>query len=368
MKSFFSIVIVFVVVFFLVFVILTGRFGLFVDSVLPREKSDNELMQVLTDRHFGISPFWLERYQVSINDISDIHIDADVDGLSLIDEYANNTHPLIADTDGDGYNDGLEVKNGYSPTGKGRLDANNNNLSDLWEEEYRLPQDVTENGDLDNDNLSNKDEFLYGTHPLVADTDGDGYNDGKEVRDGYDPAAAGETKLTYKIMIDKIGVDAPVILSDTTEENQIQKDLERGVILYPGRDMVVPGAVGNAYIAGHSSNYSWSKGNFNTIFKDLIDVNPGDQIIVAAITNKGKEVRYTYTVSVQREVEADEPEIFELSNDKVLTLTTCWPLGTTLRRIMVKATLIDTDEELVFDESLLAEEGDAAIEKISYSK
>ncbi len=349
MKSFFSIVIVFVVVFFVAFVIFTGRFGLLVDTILPREKTSQELMEMLDEKHHGISPFWLDRYQISVSSEEDAQVDADEDGLSLIEEYIHNTHPIVADTDGDGYLDGTEVNNGYSPTGKGRLDANNNGLSDNWEQEYQLGAETTTDGDLDGDGLTNKEEFLFGTHPLVADTDGDGYDDEKEVRDGYDPTASGDARLTYKIMIDKIGVDAPVILSDTVDESQIQKDLERGVILYPGQGTVMPGEIGNSYIAGHSSNYAWAGGNFNTIFKDLIDVVPGDKIIVAARTAKGQEVRYTYAVDVQREVEPDEPDIFASSNDEVLTLTTCWPLGTALRRIMVKAMLIDQDEAIAFE-------------------
>lgn len=42
--------------------------------------------------------------------------DSDKDGLSFLDEIINNTDPEIVDTDGDGFTDGDEVKNGYSPT------------------------------------------------------------------------------------------------------------------------------------------------------------------------------------------------------------------------------------------------------------
>ncbi|MBI1908342.1 hypothetical protein HYS28_02910 [Candidatus Uhrbacteria bacterium] len=43
-------------------------------------------------------------------------LDADHDGLSLGEEYGYGTDPKNADTDGDGYNDGREVQNGYDPT------------------------------------------------------------------------------------------------------------------------------------------------------------------------------------------------------------------------------------------------------------
>lgn len=41
--------------------------------------------------------------------------------------------------------------------------------------------------DADQDGLTNDEEQLYGTDPQKADTDGDGYSDGAEVRSGYDP-------------------------------------------------------------------------------------------------------------------------------------------------------------------------------------
>ncbi|MDD3285128.1 MAG: hypothetical protein PHG95_00590 [Patescibacteria group bacterium] len=49
-------------------------------------------------------------------------IDSDFDGLSDYEELrVYGTNPLNPDTDGDGYNDGDEVKNGYNPKGSGTL-------------------------------------------------------------------------------------------------------------------------------------------------------------------------------------------------------------------------------------------------------
>ncbi len=52
--------------------------------------------------------------------------------------------------------------------------------------------------DLDSDGLSDVIEEKLGTNPVVADTDGDGFNDGKEVLRGFDPLSAGKVRLKNK--------------------------------------------------------------------------------------------------------------------------------------------------------------------------
>lgn len=48
--------------------------------------------------------------------------DLDQDGLSNEEEDLFHSDAWVADTDGDGFNDGEEVSNGYNPTGGGRID------------------------------------------------------------------------------------------------------------------------------------------------------------------------------------------------------------------------------------------------------
>lgn len=51
-----------------------------------------------------------------------------------------------------------------------------------------------ENLDPDKDGLTNDLEFFYGTNEKNADTDGDGYTDGDEIKNGYNPKGPGKLK------------------------------------------------------------------------------------------------------------------------------------------------------------------------------
>lgn len=54
--------------------------------------------------------------------LSDTDFDSDQDGLSDLNEIERyKTNPKNKDTDGDGYFDGFEVRNGFHPNGPGKL-------------------------------------------------------------------------------------------------------------------------------------------------------------------------------------------------------------------------------------------------------
>lgn len=65
-------------------------------------------------------------------------------------------------------------------------DSDGDGLPDLWEYKY-FPGDLTKlsaSGDFDGDGMPDKDEYIVGTNPIVADTDGDGLADGVETGTG----------------------------------------------------------------------------------------------------------------------------------------------------------------------------------------
>jgi hypothetical protein len=69
------------------------------------------------------------------------------------------------------------------------VDADADGILDNWEQNY-FPGDLTQlsaDGDLDSDGLTDLQEFEAGTDPTLADPDGDGYSDGEEIAGGSDP-------------------------------------------------------------------------------------------------------------------------------------------------------------------------------------
>lgn len=108
--------------------------------------------------------------------------DSDSDGLSDYDERSRyGTDPLNQDSDGDGYLDGVEIAHGYSP----RF-GDKKKLTDV---------------DSDSDGLNDAFEGAFGSNSTQRDTDGDGYDDYREIANGYDPRTSAAKKITKKIIV-----------------------------------------------------------------------------------------------------------------------------------------------------------------------
>jgi len=114
--------------------------------------------------------------------------DTDGDGLSDSAEYAAGTNPWAVDTDSDGINDAKEVSVGLDPfIDDAALDPDGDTLPNWFEAEYGLDPFTPNLGDTDNDGLTDKQEFVYGTNPVNPDTDNDNLEDGQEILEGTNP-------------------------------------------------------------------------------------------------------------------------------------------------------------------------------------
>lgn len=136
------------------------------------------------------------------------------------------------------------------------------------------------------------------------------------------------------ISIPKINVSAPVVYEPSVEEAKIQKALEGGVVHYG--TTALPGHPGNVAIFGHSSNDWWEPGNYKFVFVLLDKLSPGDRV-----TLDYQSKRYTYEVTTSRVVEPTEVGVLAPTTEPTLTLITCSPPGTSLRRLIVTAKQID---------------------------
>lgn len=138
-----------------------------------------------------------------------------------------------------------------------------------------------------------------------------------------------------KLLVNKLKIDAPI--SWDVSENDIVSKLKQGIVHYLGTSK--PGEGGNVFIVGHSSNYAWIKSDYNNVFAILDKLVKGDRI----------EIRYNnksfyYDVLETKIVKPNQVEVLSQTNKEILSLMTCWPVGTTLNRMIVIAELKYTTE------------------------
>ena len=141
------------------------------------------------------------------------------------------------------------------------------------------------------------------------------------------PAVAGTIKIA------KIGVTAPLVFSASTDLRDLSRDLTKGVIHYPGSAM--PGGPGNVFITGHSSGQVWDPNPYKRVFAKLGQLKSGDTIV---LVSGGRE--FTYRVRTVMVLGPDEIRIFQPSTVPMLTLSTCWPIGSATNRFVVEANLV----------------------------
>lgn len=113
-------------------------------------------------------------------------------------------------------------------------------------------------------------------------------------------------------------------------------ELENGVIRYPGS--AKPGEKGNSFIFGHSSNFPWMEGEYNDVFALLDKVVYDDEVIVYY----GQE-KYVYKIQRKEVIRPGDVSVLKNNTDdrSEITLMTCWPIGTTLNRLILIGELVD---------------------------
>lgn len=140
-------------------------------------------------------------------------------------------------------------------------------------------------------------------------------------------------RINKNIPIVKVSSDNLIKRDWDALEDEMQKALQDGVVHYPGTSL--PGQTGNVVITGHSSYFPWDPGRFKDVFALLHEVEKGDKIVIYFNQDK-----FVYDVTNKKEVMPDNIEVLKQTPDDRITLITCTPVGTNLRRLIVTAKLI----------------------------
>lgn len=151
----------------------------------------------------------------------------------------------------------------------------------------------------------------------------------KEVKTAY-------TDKQNTLEIPEISISVPIIFSSTTDNALLRKDLDMGVVYYPGS--VYPGQVGQIVILGHSAPPGWPNIKYDWVFTKLSQLGPGDEILIDL---NNKQYKYIVRQTTIIKKGADVPTDASFSGKNTLTLISCWPPGKNYQRIAVQAELID---------------------------
>ncbi len=160
------------------------------------------------------------------------------------------------------------------------------------------------------------------------------------------PEATGEAALKpvdpfFSIVIPKINANARITPNvDPFTEAEYQLQLTTGIA--HARGTVYPGDPGNMFLFAHSAGTAREASQYNAVFYLIDKLEENDPVYVFY---HGR--RYTYRVTGSQVVNEDQVEYLDTAvisdgsdgTGKTLTLMTCWPAGTTFRRLLVTAEL-----------------------------
>lgn len=136
----------------------------------------------------------------------------------------------------------------------------------------------------------------------------------------------------YGLVIPKIQANVAISPNvDAGSPDAYLPVLQQGVAHAAGT--AFPGTGGNVYLFAHSTDAFWNVGRYNAVFYLLKELVNGDEVDVFF-----QGVRHVYRVVNKITVDpSDVRYLTETTPYEQLTLQTCWPPGTTLKRLLVIA-------------------------------
>ncbi len=299
-------------------------------SSFEQSEQKNTAMDELIAENRSQYEVWMRQFYFDITDASilDPYADHSGNGLNNFQKYLLNLNPKEYDSLNLGMSDGQAVVQGIDPsTGKDFSDTKQSLIDKYFDLEA----------------ISNK--LAAGT---VADVIASNENSARQVL-GVQTAQASyvenslglNTDAEIILNIPSLNITVPIVWTKDTKD--FDNDLKNGVVHYPGTS--TPGDIGTSYISGHSSNFSWSKGKYNQIFVKLDQLKEGETFTITATNFDGTKVKLHYVVKRQAEFQPNDQEQFINTSKSVVALSTCWPPGTTARRLVVFGELNQTQNQ-----------------------
>lgn len=139
-----------------------------------------------------------------------------------------------------------------------------------------------------------------------------------------------QSKFDKKAFISEFTISIPKLKIFDARVKVDAEEFDEALALYPGT--ALPGEIGNAFISGHSVlPQFFNPKDYKKIFATLPQLKIGDEIIANVAG-----VEYRYLVESKRVIDpSDVSVIYAPVRDRCLTLMTCVPPGTSLKRLIV---------------------------------
>ncbi|HYV33352.1 MAG TPA: sortase, partial [Candidatus Limnocylindria bacterium] len=269
---------IFAVGLFLYYFFFSGvDFSNLLKSTPSAQTAQESSLQQLQSQNLAAYNTWINGFYYDVSDakITDPNTDNSGNGLSNFEKYLLNLNPKAYDSLGLGISDTEAISQGINPlTGNALTDAQKNVISKYIDTEVamnRLTLNRMQNPSQVAGASTNTATPIRGSGNSTYIVPGEptSTNTTNRVTNGDTANIVNiNTSIPGKLEIPSLKITVPIIWS--TDSNNFEKDLEAGVVHYPGTAM--PGEIGTTYIAGHSSNYLWAKGNYNHAFTKLGDL------------------------------------------------------------------------------------------------
>jgi sortase A len=338
------------------------------------EKSGNKDLEKLKSEQKDSYLKWMAQFFFAVNDEAIVSMDTDVsgNGLTNFEKYLLDLNPKVYSTRGNNRPDGELVTEGINPwTGKPFSDKQKELVDKYINKELisnRITAAALTRGVTKFAQYVNTDSPYYIDPVTFTEMQKQnqvisppGVSSTPEIASNQAAYAAAQhvssngtittapanfssgtdinTAVPGKLEVPANNISVP--LTWTKDVKDFDEDLKKGVVHYPGTAM--PGQLGTSYISGHSSGYIWDHSPYKTVFAVLGQVDDGTSFVITATQKDGRQVKYHYVVTGRGEFAANDQAQFVNTADSVVALSTCWPVGTTARRLVVFGKLTQTE-------------------------